>query len=170
MAEIPVQKKSGIAWWVWLLIALIVAAFLWWLIASNDDDDVVADRVVTTEQVAPVDDANVAASGAISTMAMLMASPLNSMVGSEINLTGVPVQSLAGDQAFWIGDSETNRAFVVFDEKRTPNDQMEGNVDVNPGSMVTLNGTVRSASDNPAGATLPAGTDAYIFADSVDVQ
>lgn len=170
MAEIPVHKKSGIAWWIWLVLALIVAALLWWLFAANDNDDVVADRVVTTEQVMPVEDENVAMSGSITTLAALMTGPLNSLVGRSVDLTGVPVQSLAGDQAFWVGDNATNRALVVFDEMPTPNKAMEGNVDVNPGSMVTLHGTVRSATDKPVGATLPAGTDAYIFADSVNVK
>lgn len=37
MAEIPVQKKGGIPWWVWLLLAaLAIVLLIWWM---TDDDD-----------------------------------------------------------------------------------------------------------------------------------
>lgn len=38
MAEIPVQKKGGIPWWVWLLLAaLAIVLLIWWM--TDDDDD-----------------------------------------------------------------------------------------------------------------------------------
>lgn len=168
MAEIPVHKKGGIPWWVWLLLALVLAGLLWLLLA-NDDDDVepVADTTVVEQ---PVDDVAVTDAGPITSIAMLMGAPMSSMVGRDVMLTGVPVESLEGDQAFYIGDSPTNRALVVFNEQPTPNQAMEGNVDVNKGSMVTLRGTVRDGSATPpTGTTTPLPAGAYIEASNVDV-
>lgn len=171
MAEIPVHKKGGIPWWVWLLLALIIAALLWWLLADNDRADPVTDPLVT--ETTPVIDETVIADttvGPITTMGALMGAPLASMIGREVVLTGVPVESLEGDQAFYIGDSPTNRALVVFNEQPTPGMAMEGNVDVNPGSMVTLRGTVRDgAATPPPGTTTPLPAGAYIEASNVDV-
>ena len=168
MAEIPVHKKEGgIPWWVWLILALIIAALLWWLFADHDRNEVVTPPVATTEPVQPLATNDV---GPITTIATLMSAPLSTMVGREVVLTGVPVESLEGDQAFYIGDSPTNRALVVFNEQPTPNQAKEGNVDVNPGSMVTLRGTVREAGATPPpGTTTPLPGGAYIEASNVDV-
>ena len=53
MAEIPVEKKSSLAW-LWILIGLLVLAALIWALMSGDDDDV--DAVTTQDDVAAIDD------------------------------------------------------------------------------------------------------------------
>lgn len=178
MAEIPVEKKSGgIPWWVWLILALLIAALIWWFVANaNDNDAKINDNNVVAEQ--PMDDMNAvdparmdSNGGAITSMAGLMgAGAMTGMVGRDVQLTGVPVESLAGDMAFYVGDSSQNRTLVLFKEK--PEVPIEKRIDVNPGSMVDLTGTVRAAGDVPAGVTgkVPAGTDAYIYATIVDVK
>lgn len=171
MAEIPVHKKEGgIPWWVWLILALIIAGLLWWLFADNDVNDPVTDPLVT--ETTPLVEQPVVADavGPITTMAALMGAPLATMVGREVMLTGVPVESLEGDQSFYIGDSATNRSLVVFNEQPTPNQAQEGNLDVNPGSMVTVRGVIRDGSATPPpGTTTPLPGGAYIEASNVDV-
>ena len=174
MAEIPVHEKSGFPWWGWLILLLLLGLVIWFIagMLDNDDDTVVANDTTAVEQ--PYVEEPVAAvdTGAITTMAALTgAGVLTNEIGRQVNLQGVPVESLAGDMAFYVGDSPANRTLVVFNETPTPGTMKEGKIDVNPGSMVSLQGTVRAASDKPANATvdMPAGVDAYIFADSVDV-
>ncbi|WP_420605548.1 hypothetical protein [Novosphingopyxis sp.] len=185
MAEIPVEKKSGgIPWWVWLILALLIAALIWWFVANaNDRDGDVADTDVVAEQ--PMDDSrmvdttptdangSMTASGdTITSMATLTgagAGAMSGMVGRQVSLQGVPVESLEGDMAFYIGDSPANRTLVVFDE--TPDVPKEKRTVVKAGSRVTFDGMVRAAGDVPADVkvTMPQGTDAYVYANKVDV-
>lgn len=169
MAEIPVEKKSGVNWLAWLLLLLGILALLWFLFSQDDDRDEVVAEPAVVEQPAVVDTTTAATAGAITTLPALMAGPLTGMAGRQVQLTGVPVESVTGDEAFYIGDSATNRAYVLFNELPTPNTAQEGNVDVNEDSTVTLSGTVMNASDAPAGKTIPSGVEAFIMADSVDV-
>ena len=46
MAEIPVEKKSSMAWLWWLLLLAGIIALLWWALADNDD---VEEDVVTAD-------------------------------------------------------------------------------------------------------------------------
>jgi hypothetical protein len=39
MAQIPVQKKQGMPWWVWLLLGIVILGLLWLLMALLGDDD-----------------------------------------------------------------------------------------------------------------------------------
>ncbi|MDT0576729.1 hypothetical protein RM533_11130 [Croceicoccus sp. F390] len=150
MAEIPVEKKSSMSW-LWIILAIIVLALLAWWIFS-DDDDVVAtadNDVVATEAMAP---------------AMLA-------VGERVDLDNVRVTSLAGDMAF-NADVNGQNMLVVFNQVPTPGDATEGEYDINPGSMLNMEGEVRAAdAPLPAGVTaqIPAGTDRYIFADSIEM-
>ncbi|WP_187336304.1 hypothetical protein [Novosphingopyxis iocasae] len=171
MAEIPIEKKSGFPRWGWLLALLLLALIAWFIIGMFDgDDDVIADQTVATEQMAdPVTDTS---AGPITTMAALLGTGgLVAMNGREVALQDVPVESLSGDMAFFIGDSADSRALVVFDQVPTPGTPKEGALDVNPGSRVNITGTVREAGDLPEAATaeFPAGIDSYIYATNVDV-
>lgn len=176
MTEIPVQKKSSSLWWLWLLILIIVAALIWWWVAESNDND--ADGAITPVPAQVADDTRAmpyedpASPDASSPLAMLTNSDLTGMIGQDVTLQGVPVQSLAGDMAFYIGSSEADRVLVAFDQVPTPGTAKEGLVDVNPGSRVDIDGVVRSTSEPfPEGAnfTPPADTAAYIFASDVDV-
>ncbi len=174
MAEIPVERKGGIPWWVWLLLLLLAAVLVWFMLVDDNDTDVI-ENDVAVEQVEPIDTVDtmdMADTGPITTMDALMAAPLATMVGREVSFDSIPVESVTGDMAFYVGENEANRTYVVFDEVRTPNMVKEGKVDVNPGSLVKINGRIMSANDAmPSGITakVPTGTDAYIFADTIDV-
>ena len=174
MAEIPVHKKGGIPWWVWLLLAILLAALLWFLFARDDNDaDRVAAPVETTQPVDTMVTDNTMvgtdATGPITTLAALTAAPMATMQGRQVNLTGVPVGEVTADEGFYIGETAPNRAYVVFNETPTPGTAQEGNYDVNADSIVNLTGTVRPASEAPAGKTIPAGVDSFIYADTLAV-
>ena len=152
MAEIPIEKKSG-SKWLWILLALLALALIAWWILDDDGDDVVeyTDQAVVTDTVP-------AATGML-------------VVGESVDMDGVEVTSLAGDMAFYI-EMNGQQVPVFFDQVPTPGDATEGEYDINPGSILNIEGEVRSATD-----TLPANADPsilgqsqnYIFAESIEM-
>lgn len=156
MAEIPIEKKSGIPGWIWALLAVLLAALLlWWLLGqTNEDPDLVESNTVAA---APV----VAAPGDADGFA----------VGEAVDLDNVRVTSLAGDMAFNV-DANGQNMLVLFDQTPTPGTAQEGEFDVNPGMVMNLDGEVRSASDPlPEGVTIDqmGGADRYIYATGMEV-
>ena len=174
MAEIPVEKKSSLSWLWWLLLAAGIIALLWWLLAGNnaDDEEVLVDETEVTAPVYDEDPAMTADSGEVTAITGLAGlATLNEMIGRQVRLTDVAVNEVVGDEAFTVGEG-TNETLVMFDEKPTPNTAMEGNVDVNPGSRVTITGEVRAfPGDLPQSVTEEVDTTAtaMIFANSVEV-
>jgi hypothetical protein len=150
MAEIPIEKKSG-SKWLWILLALLAVILLAWWLLDNGGDDVV-EYTDDTVAVAPV------ATDAL-------------VVGESVDLDAVEVTELAGDMAFYI-EMNGQRVPVFFDQVPTPGDATEGEYDINPGSILNIEGEVRSATD-----TLPANADPsilgtsqnYIFANSIEM-
>ena len=189
MAEIPVEKKGGIPWWVWLLLALLVAALLWWMLDDDDAPEQVA-AAPYEEVAAPAEtdavlgpqpataDAGAAAgttgaaSGPITDLAAIGgAAAAGEIVGRQVELTGVPVLEMVSDAGFYIGSSQADRVYVLLDEQKTPNQPGEGRVNVNKGQTIGLSGTVRSAADGaPAGLVLPQGVERYIWAERVNIR
>lgn len=49
MAEIPVKKKSGVPFWVWLILLVIIALLAWWILADDDDEVNNLETIETTE-------------------------------------------------------------------------------------------------------------------------
>ncbi len=179
MAEIPVEKKSSMAWLWWLLLLAGVLALLW-AIFDNDDDtpDVLQDDSVEAVETAPVvegADADMVtadgATGAITTIAGLAG--LDGRIGSTVDLETVTVNRVIGDMAFTIGTG-ADETLVRFDEVQTPGTPREGLIDVNPGSVVSLAGNVREldVSDLPQSVRddLTNENAAYIMANRINVQ
>lgn len=177
MAEIPVEKKTGSLWWLWLLLVIVAAALIWWLVEANDNDRVEAASVAPVPAQVQADNAtapyvDTGTTNRTNDMAMLTSGQITGMIGQEVHLQGVPVQSLAGDMAFYIGSNEADRVLVAFDQVPTPGTAKEGLIDVNPGSRVDIDGVVRASSEPlPTGANsaLTADTAGYIFAKNVTV-
>ena len=191
MAEIPVEKKGGMPWWVWLLLALLVALLLWWLLDNDDEREQVA-AAPYEEVAAPVDagttlpadtgavagttaaagSAGDTASGPITDLAAFGgATAASTLAGRQVELSGVPVLEMVSDAGFYIGSSPADRVYVLLDEQKTPNTPGEGRVNVNKGQTIGLSGTVRSAADGaPTGLVLPQGVERYIWANSVTIR
>lgn len=176
MAEIPVEKKSSLSWLWWLLLAAGIIALIWWFISgNNDDEELVAANETEVTAPAYTEDTAMTTDGVeadrvnpISGLAGL--ATLDDMIGRQVQLTGVAVNQVVGDEAFTVGEG-TNETLVMFDEYATPDTAMEGQVDVNPGSQVTIVGEVRAfPGDLPESVTREVDTTAtaMIFATRVD--
>lgn len=167
MAEIPVERKGGIPWWVWLLLALLLLALLWWLLADDDEEVAVvvpvAPAVVDTDTgVVPAEAAVVgtaaAATGPITDLTAITSSTDGSLAGREVRLTGVTAGPVPDDAGFWLGGAGGERVWVVLEEVRTPNTPVEGRVDVNEGDTVDVIGTYVDNASARQGAAIPGPT------------
>lgn len=193
MAEIPVEKKGGIPWWVWLLLALLLLGLLFWLFADNDEAERVP--VAGTEPVAVETDVGTVATvapgagaaagaavagaggevpgGPITDLATIASATGDSLVGREVRLTNVLAPAVPEDAGFWVGEGN-QRVWVVLEEVRAPNTPFEGRVNVDPGDRVDIVGTVqndpaarRGAAIPGPTAPLPDGVTHYIYATRV---
>jgi hypothetical protein len=77
MAEIPVERKGGVPWWVWLLGALLLLALLALLSRGCDTTN------TNGNNANPVNNTNRNAKGATSTGAGVVASDFNANVKGE---------------------------------------------------------------------------------------
>jgi len=168
MAEIPIEKKSGLPGWLWpLLAALLAALLLWWLLSDNDEEEVrTTDTVATApvETAAPIGAGTVAAAGAAGAAAAYT-------VGQTVSLDNARVTSLAGDVAFNV-DANGQNMLVAFGEAAGRTATTEGQIDIQPGMTVNLDGQVRSATEAlPQGLTADqmSGASQYLYATEIEV-
>ncbi|MGB3795193.1 MAG: hypothetical protein WA957_02710, partial [Alteraurantiacibacter sp.] len=108
MAEIPVEKKSGVPGWLWLLLALILLALaIWWFASQADEPDETPEAVAQTELLDGDDDFGVlddtgeaptvdAAPEAIAGVAGL--ANLSEKIGRNVSMDSAPVNRVIGDE------------------------------------------------------------------------
>ncbi len=54
MATIPVERKSGTPWWLWLLGLLLLSLLIWFFFLRNDDEETATtDTTVQTPVATP---------------------------------------------------------------------------------------------------------------------
>jgi hypothetical protein len=166
MAEIPVTKKSGMPWWVWLLLTLAVLALIYFLFLAGDDEEVaVVDRdVEVVETTSLITDLTTIEQGTVATLA-----------GRRVDIDNVTVDAMYGDRGFTVTDQMGATVFVVIDEVVPgPDSGDDGDLDVNDGNVVSFTGEVRAVTDgrvnNEPIEGLPAGTELYVYADDVNKE
>lgn len=149
MANIPVERQSGgTPWWVWLLLPLALIALIWAAVSllGGDDDDIdpalVDNQEVVDNEPAP----DVAAVTGIATR-----------VGESVTLTDVSVERVIGDRTFTVaapdGALEVPHVIVLDEEEPSPETPgIEGQVDINPGQTVTIEGVIEELDAGPAQA------------------
>lgn len=149
MANIPVEKKSGGGWLPWLLGILALLALVW-LAAELFDDEPDADEIAGAEDnVGVIDDVEIGDDDDMD------AAGLGYTVGTAVSLDEVRVDRVIGDRTFTISSTDGALdvpSLVVLDEQpTTPSEPgVEGRVDINPGQLVSINGTVQEMDGDPA--------------------
>jgi hypothetical protein len=83
------------------------------------------------------DRAQVAGPADVTDLAQLSAG--GDVIGREVELASVPVESVIGDVVFWVGSSKAHRTLVVLDKVI---DSPETRIDVKAGERVSLSATV----------------------------
>lgn len=94
-----------------------------------------------------------------------------SLVGRNVNLSNVLAGTVLTDAGFWITNASGKRVYAVLEEILTPNTPIEGQIDVDKGDRINVQGTIRSATGGAhqdaaiPGPTkpLPAGISHYIY-------
>ena len=125
MANIPVEKKAGTPWWLWLLGLLLLLALIFFLIEAFDDEPD-GDEVAVADPVETVDP--------------IVAPPVTE---TALDLSDVYVTRVTGDRAFFVAPSEgsTDETLVILDQNMSPDTPgIEGQVDVNEGQRLNLAG------------------------------
>ena len=122
MATIPVEKKAGVPWWLWLLGLLLLALLIWFFFLRDNDEVAVVDD---TEAVVPV------------------------VADTGLDLSDVWVTRVVGDKTFFVAaDSAGSPETLVFlEEEPTPGTATEGRYDVTVGQHLAIVGSMMPASD-----------------------
>ena len=148
MAKIPVEKKGGgTSIWPWILGALLLIALIWLLFSLlGDGEDAVDEQ--TTEMV----EGTGVAGGTITSMAGLReAQGRNAIVGRDVDLENMRVESVVGDSSFFVTPANGGageRLLVVLQglgETGDPNTAQvgaDGEYNLNEGDMVDVQGTI----------------------------
>lgn len=174
MAQIPVERKSGMGW-LWALLALVLlAGLIWW--ATDEDEADLADTELVGEETVGVDPVTppepVALEAGIS-LADVLASPTE-YVGRSDFQDEVQVAEVPTDRGFWVEDQGRRMFAVIIDN---PQEQPK---DINAGQQLRITeGMIRDATtiaDLP-GAPLDADTerlakeqDAYLVVDESNIE
>lgn len=137
MAEIPIERKTGTNWLPWVIGLVLLALLLWWLLSRMGDPEPVVPVATTPDVVAPA----AAPAGVITDWSMLTGDAA-ALVGRQVALTSVPVQSVVSDRGFWIGPSEGERVFAIRTNQSAPVTPPDGAV--NTGQTVSVFGTVQA--------------------------
>ena len=124
MANIPVERKAGTPWWLWLLGLLLLLALIFFLIEAFDDEPD-GDEVVATDPVETVDP--------------IVTPPVTE---TALDLSDVYVTRVVSDRAFYVapGENQTGtETLVILNQDLSPGTPgIEGQVDVNDGQRLNL--------------------------------
>lgn len=147
MAEINIEKKHRGAIWPWI-VGLIVLLLIIWAIAESRHRDraVAAAPIVTPPAVATGEVAGDVTAAPLTDVVTIVAVPVERrlpLVGQRVQLDSVAVQSVVGDETFWVGPSTTQQLFVALDPAPGLNRDVESPTDVNAGQQVNVTGVLR---------------------------
>lgn len=178
MAEIPVERKSSMAW-LWILLALIILGLLlWWALDDGEEEVAVqsAPTEIVGEQTPAADPMASPAPGGTEagmSIAAILANPTE-YVGRDDFQAEVGVPEVPTDRGFWVED-QGNRLFaIIIDEPR------EVPLDINAGQRLRVTkGMIRDATflSQIPGRTLDADTkrivqdqDAYLIVNEDNIE
>jgi hypothetical protein len=147
--EQPDRRRGGTPWWIWLLglVALGLVAFMIFQGANADPStevDAGNGNEVGTMDGAGSDEA-AAATGTISSSdgvdLLDLSADSEGLAGYEetdVEGASAPVESVVGDETFWVGESPERRLFVFL------NPLGESGPDIDAGDDVTFDGTMKA--------------------------
>lgn len=155
MAEIPVERKSGVPWWLWLIGLLLIIALLWFWLGRNDRDQVVgastprvAAAPASSVEYAPTQALDPAATPAVDSAAPgaavtdpgIYATTADkvSLAGREAAFTGVKVVRIVGPRTFTVAPGG-EELLVMTDQDLSSGVGSQGRIDI--GVSVDLKGT-----------------------------
>jgi hypothetical protein len=185
--EIPVQKKSSVPWWLWLIAGLLLLGLIWWLVASlgGDSDDVqaaAAPEAPPAVAAAPYAEEPAQAAAAptpagpqepiTDLTTVFEAADRRALIGREFQLSDVDVLDVVGDRTFWVGEGDRH-VFAALREVPPPGWPTDADININSRQTVSIRGTVADASSGDLNGralqNMPPGTDIVLFAQTAEV-
>jgi hypothetical protein len=156
MAEINVERKSGMGWLWWVLGLIVLALLIWWVIPDGEEEVAVmepAPMVTPTTTPEPI------AQGTLC-VAQVLSAP-TTYIGQTLGTCPMRVVEVVSDRGFWI-EENGQRVFVVINEGTQQNPQpgvadaqgqQAEQPDVNAGQTVNI--TEAMVMDNVANVAPP---------------
>ncbi|MDX1548048.1 MAG: hypothetical protein R3247_13715 [Rhodothermales bacterium] len=171
MARIPVEKKSGAAWWPWLLALVLLALGGWLLLEALDDepetvatsttlyeDDMNTAGDADYERAAPGVTAGESASGTAgmeapitSLTTLLGADDPQALEGRRVRLSGVTASAVSGDSTYWVYNPDEDverRVFAVLyrlgESDAGPGTGADGRYNVDEGETMQIEGVIQT--------------------------
>ena len=142
MANIRIaqQKKSSKLPWIVGLLALLLVAFGIRNALDKDDESVATAAPAAASEAAPLTDL----------AAITGAADRAALDGRIVQLAKVPVQSVPGDELFWVGADSTQRLLVAIDPAPGTDADEESPEAVKAGEIVNVAGVLRTVPANVA--------------------
>jgi hypothetical protein len=154
MADIDVQRKTGMGWLWWLLGLIVLALLAWWLLAPDAEEDLaVVEPVAEEPMITPATTPEIVGTAAGVSIADILGNPAaheGTDFTDEVTVAEVPT-----DRGFWIEDQGARMFALIID------DPAEEPKDINPGQTLRIDqGTLRDRTFLPdlQGAPLDAQT------------
>ena len=170
MANIPIERAEGGSFWPWLL-GLVAVLFVVWLAFEMFDDEPDLDELAgADDNVGIIDDAELGddADGTLRPTS----------IAEPFALNRLRVERVIGDRTFIVtSPNATTQTLVLLDQEPSPNTPgIEGQVDVNAGQVISIDGSFRDWDDGMMGKyglteSALQGVDRYrvIHANSVNI-
>jgi hypothetical protein len=178
MADDFKERKPRYGWaWAIITIGMILAVILWLFTFDDGLNEVppaISEEVASQQMDQQVDIFDVSANPIIVRPPDLTAfsdffgsARMGELAGRDVDLQAVPVESVTGDTALWIGENADRRVFVIFDE--LPTTAIDGRLAIEAGDNVNITGEVRLADNIPDGVTvnIPASVQALVYANKL---
>ena len=143
MANIRIahQKKSSKLPWIVGLLALVLLAFGVRNALDKDDESVAANAApAAASEAAPLTDI----------ASITAATGGSALDGRIVQLAKVPVQSVPGDELFWVGSDSAQRLLVAIDPAPGTGAEEESPEAVKAGEIVNVAGVLRTVPANVA--------------------
>ena len=128
------QKSSKLPWIVGLLALLLVAFGIRNALTKNDESVAAATAPAAASEAAPLTDI----------AAITGAADRAALDGRIVQLAKVPVQSVPGDELFWVGADSTQRLLVAIDPAPSTDAEEESPEAVKAGQIVNVAGVLRT--------------------------
>lgn len=129
MAEIPVERKTSLAW-LWILLAVLLIGLLIWWAASGDNDE---ELTVGTEPAAVVTTPESVGTAPRISIGDILGDPAAYLGRDDFRAeVTVPADAEMTDRGFWIED-EGERLYVILNDG-----PMEEPIHINPGQTLRI--------------------------------
>jgi hypothetical protein len=138
------RRRGGTPWWVWLLGLAALGLIAFMIFQGVNDDGSDASSGTSSNGGVTQGGAEAGSPGTLvangTDLLPLSSDPdsLGGFEGQRVDGTEVSVESVTGDETFWVGESTDERYFVFL------NLSGESGPDIDPGDEVNLSGTLQA--------------------------